>query len=69
MEDRGVRLKLGFDDVQERFCVIIKISFPCLNSSYSTSFTEHSLLSNTERYYIIDNEDTSIYIALDIMSR
>ena len=49
--------------------VIIKIIFFHLNSLYSISFAKHFLLSNTKRYHIIDNEITSIYIALDITSR
>ena len=69
MGDRGVRLRLGFDGVQEMFCVIIKITFPCLNPLCSAGFAEHSLLPDTERHHIIDNGATPIHIALGTTSR
>ena len=69
MKDREFRLRLELDDVQETCYVIIKITFPRLNSSYSTSFAKNFFLSNIERHHIIDNKDTSIHIALDITSR
>ena len=69
MGDRGVRLGLGLDGVQGTFCLIIKITSPRLNPPYSAGFAEHSLLSDTERYHIIDDRDPPIHIALSTTNR
>lgn len=48
---------------------VIKTTFPRLNPPYSAGFTEYSLLPNIEQYYIIDNKDPLIYIALGTTRR